>query len=129
MVKVRIEAEGPQAQAALDEAAAFFEREFGVKAETQAIEPEGTRKGDAVAWIAMLLTIPPAILATIQLEEKLKLIERTDELLTALRARLGKAAATIRIGAQQHCDVVTVKARELVDELIEAARQDKDEDK
>ena len=129
MVKVRVEAEGPQAQAALDEAAAFFEREFGAAARTETTELEGSRKGDAVALITMLLTIPPAILAAIQLEEKLKLIEHTDELLTTLRARLGRAAATIRVGARQRYDLVTVKARELVDELIEAARQDKDEDK
>ena len=62
----------------------------------------------------------PLNLATIQLEEKLKLMERTDVLLTALPHPAWQS--------RRH-DLVTVKARELVDELIEAARQDKDEDK
>ncbi len=124
MVEVVIQAEGPQAEKALGVAAAFFEREFDVKAKTEIVELEGVRKGIDPNWVAVFIAIPGAIVALIQLDERLKLIERTETMLSEMRATLGKTAGVIRIGAKHKFDIATVKAREIIDAIREAKQDD-----
>ncbi|MEJ2117974.1 MAG: hypothetical protein P8Y36_08765 [Alphaproteobacteria bacterium] len=119
MADISIEAEGADAQGALDLAAAFFADEFGVKASPRASQEQAAAKGLDPAWIAVVLAVPPAIVAAMQLEERLKLIERTAAMLEAVRARLGGAAGVIRIGAAKTFDIATAKAREIIDALAE----------
>lgn len=127
LVKVRIEAEGPQAQAALDEAAAFFEREFNVKAEALTIEAAGSRRGIDPVWIAIILAVPPAIESLVNLAERLELIRRTETMLKQMRDSLGDGAGVIRIGARLSFDIATAKAREIIDAIREA-KDEADED-
>ena len=119
MANIVIEAEGPGAQPALDLAADFFAGEFGVKAAPYATQPEGAAKGLGPEWWAVILSVPGAVLAGMDLAERLKLIERTAAMLAALRARLGTAGGVIRIGAKKTFDIATVKAREIIDALAE----------
>lgn len=119
MTHIIIETEGAGSQAALDLAAAFFEDEFGVKAAPHAVTPDATQRGIDPAWLAAALAVPPAIVATMDLATRLKLIERTAAMLEAMRARLGSAVGVIRIGARRSFDIATVKAREIIEALAE----------
>ena len=119
MTDIIIAAEGPEAEQALTRAAAFFEQEFGAKAEPHAMPPEAAQRGLDPAWLAVALAMPPAIVATMQLTEKLRLIERTEAVLAEMRTALGKAGGVIRIGAKKTFDIATAKAREIIDALTE----------
>ena len=119
MADIIIEAEGAAAQDALDLATAFFEGEFGATARPHATAPDATQRGIDPAWLAAALAVPPAIVTTMQLAERLKLIERTAAMLEAVRARLGGAAGVIRIGAAKTFDIATAKARDIIDALAE----------
>ena len=119
MPDIIIAAEGPEAEQALSRATAFFEHEFGAKAEPHAITPEAARRGFDPAWLAVVLALPPAIVATMELSEKLRLIERTEAVLAEMRTALGKAGGVIRIGAKKTFDIATAKAREIIDALTE----------
>jgi hypothetical protein len=120
MIEVVVEAEGPNAEENMRFAGAFFEQEFRVPSQLMQKDPEPGRKGIDPAWIAVTLAIPPAILAGMELSDRLRLIERTDAMLTQLRARLGKAAGVIRIGARRSFDLISVKGREIIDAIRES---------
>lgn len=119
MPAVIIEAEGPGAEAALTLAADFFAAEFGVKATPRAIEAQTTTKGLGPEWWAVILAIPGAILAVIDLTARARLIERTSAMLADVRSRLGTASGVIRIGARKTFDIATAKARDIIDALLE----------
>lgn len=119
MVNIVIEAEGHGAEAALNLAADFFAGEFGVKAAPHAVAPGDTQRGLGPEWWAVIIGLPGAVIATMDLAARLKLIERTAAMLEALRAKLGTAGGVIRIGARVSFDVATAKAREIVDALTE----------
>jgi hypothetical protein len=124
MVDVVVQAEGPNASDALRLAAAFFETEFGIKAQTRAVKTEEVQKGLDPAWLGVFLAIPPAVLAVMDLAERAKLVERTNAMLAQMRVRLGSAAAVIRIGAGKTFDVATVKAKEFIEAIRSADRED-----
>lgn len=126
MVEVAIQAEGPNTGDALCLAAVFFETEFGVKAETRAVKPDEVQKGLDPAWVAIFLIIPTAIKDTIDLIERTKLVERTNAMLTQMRAKLGSAVAVIRVGASRTFDVATAKAKEIVEAILQADHGDED---
>jgi hypothetical protein len=125
MVDIVIEAEGRQAEPALARAAAFFEREFGVKATPRVIAAEeAAQRGLGPEWLAVILCIPSAIVAVMDLSARLRLIERTTAMLGELRAALGAAGGVIRIGARASFDIATAKAREIVDALTKAEKDE-----
>jgi hypothetical protein len=120
MVDVVIEAEGDEAQQALADVAVFFTREFGATGVPQAPTPRAKQRGFDPAWLAIALSVPSAILGTLELAERLRLIERITAMLEGQRARLGKAVGVIRIGdTRPPFDIATVKAQEIIDALSE----------
>lgn len=126
MVTIVIQAEGPNADEALRLAAGFFETEFGIEAKTEPVAADKLEKGLDPAWLAVLFAVPGAILATMELVQRARLIERTEAMLTQMRAKLGNATATIRIGASRSFNVATVKARELIDAIKAEGGEDAD---
>jgi hypothetical protein len=119
MADVVIQAEGAEAEIALTEPEAFFRGEFGAAAETRREGGEGVRRGIDPAWLAVYLSIPSAVLATMDLAARLKLVERTEAMLVRMRAALGGATCMIRIGACRSFDLATAKARDIIDALRE----------
>jgi hypothetical protein len=87
MVTVVIAAEGPEAKKATALAADFFKREFGGEAESQILSSHEAEKSFPIepGWIGVALAIPGAISASIQLNERLKLIERANAMLAEMR--------------------------------------------
>jgi hypothetical protein len=71
-------------------AADFFKEEFGVEAQIKVLGPHEQEKifeHIDPSWVAAILSIPGAILASIELNQRLKLIERTN----AVRAEMREA--------------------------------------
>ncbi|ADP72036.1 hypothetical protein Rvan_2828 [Rhodomicrobium vannielii ATCC 17100] len=123
MVAIVIAAEGPNAEKAAAVAADFFKEEFGVEAHIKVVGPDENEKFFEHIdpnWVAAILSIPGAILSSIELNQRLKLIERTNAMLTAIRQRLGTASGVIRIGSVKTLDLATIKAKELVDAILSA---------
>jgi hypothetical protein len=120
MVTLVITAEGPNADQATAVAADFFKREFKVEAESQILSSREAEKSFPIepGWIGVALAIPGAISASIQLNERLKLIERTSAMLDEMRRHLGHAGGVIRVGTVKALDIATVKAKDLVDAIL-----------
>ena len=120
MVTVVIAAEGPEAENAAAVAADFFKREFGGEAESQILSSHEVEKSFPIepGWIGVALAIPGAISASIQLNERLKLIERTNAMLAEMRRHLGHAGGVIRVGTVKTFDLPTAKAKDLIDAIL-----------
>jgi hypothetical protein len=127
MVTVVIASAGPNAEEAAAVAADFFKEEFGVEAQIKVLGPHEQEKifeHIDPNWVAAILSIPGAILASIKLNQRLKLIERTNAMLAEMRERLGKASGVIHVGTIKTLDLATIKAKELVDAILSARESD-----
>lgn len=121
MVDVIIAVEGQDAAAALDAMAAFFQQEFGARAQTREAEKARGMKGwPDPNWLAVYLAIPPTIAATIDLAQRARLVERVSAALEKARPLLAKAGGVIRIGTKRAFDFATVTAKDIVDALLDA---------
>lgn len=126
MAEIKIEVYGGYSKAARDLPVDFFAKEFGVEAAPSTLETDSPTKGLSLEGWAVILSIPGAIVATMQLAERLKLIERTAIMLENMRAQLGSAAGVIHVGARHSFDIATAKARDLIEAI---AHDDGDEAK
>ena len=126
MATIVIAAEGPNAQEATAVAADFFKREFDGEAETNILSSHEAEKSFPIepGWIGVALAIPGAISATIQLNERLKLIERTNAMLAEMRRHLGHGSGVICVGTVKTLDIATVKAKDLVDAILSVKEDD-----
>ena len=127
MVAIVIAAEGPNAEKATAVAADFFKEEFGVEAEIDILGPHKNEKifeHIDPNWVAAILSIPGAVLSSIELNQRLKFIERANTILAEMRQRLGKASGVIRIGTVKTLDLATVKAKEFVDAILSTREGD-----
>jgi hypothetical protein len=125
MVDVIIEAEGLDAAAALNAMAAFLQEEFGVEAYARKAEKARGLQGFDPDWLAVCLSIPPAIIATVDLAERAKLTERVSAVLEKARPLLTVAKGVIRVGAGRIYDIATVTAKDIVDALLDACDDDR----
>lgn len=101
-------------------AADFFKREFGIEAQTKVLgshENEKFFEHIDPNWVSAILTIPSAILASIELNKRYQLIEHTNAMLEEVRKLLGTAGGVIRIGAAKTFDIASAKAKDIVDAL------------
>ena len=123
MITVVIAAEGPNAEKAAAVAANFFKEEFGVEARRKVSKsPENEKILEHIDpnWISAILTVPSAVVASIELDQRFKLIERTNAMLTEVRRRLGDAGGVIRIGTVKTLDITTATAKDIVDAILNA---------
>jgi hypothetical protein len=120
MAIIVIAAEGPSAAEASAMAAKFFKEEFGAEARIEAAAPGDEKVFEHIDpnWICAVLSIPPAVLASIELNQRLKLIERVEGLLAALRQKLGRAGGVIRVGAAKSFDIAAAKAKDIADAIL-----------
>lgn len=85
-----LEIRGQNAAQAEQELQALFEAELGERAarlEAPAAAERGATRSDPVAVAALILAIPSAILATMDLAQRLKLKQRVDRLLDWARSK------------------------------------------
>ena len=81
------------------------------------IEPS---KGDPVAVAALILSVPAAVLAALDLAERARLAERVRRLLKKVRASDG--GATLHVGAEPPRDLSTATEDEVMDLLAKSRR-------
>jgi hypothetical protein len=65
----------------------------------------------------VILAIPPAILAIMDIADRMKLVKRFDAMLGEMRTLLGNGKGVIRIGARRTFDIASAKAREIIDAI------------
>jgi|GEM_PF-3489690 len=91
---LEIHVEGAGAERLAEELQAIFEAELGER--PQRIERPATvshtdqYRGDLAAWCRVILAIPPALLAAVELAEKIELRKKVDRLLTRVKEMLAK---------------------------------------
>ena len=78
-------------------------------------------KGDPVAVAALILAIPGAVLAMLDLAERARVAERVRRLLAKVRASEG--AATLHVGAEPPLDLATATEDEVMDLLAKSPVQ------
>ncbi len=97
MATLVIAAEGPNAKDATAVAADFFKKEFGAEAElhiAKSSETERFLEHIDPNWISAVFTVPSGVLASIELNQRFQLIERTSSMLAEIRRRLGNAGGS-----------------------------------
>lgn len=78
-------------------------------------------KGDPVAVAALILSVPGAVLAMLDLAERARLAERVRHLLAKVRGSEG--AATLHVGAEPPLDLSTATDDEVMDLLAKSPAQ------
>jgi hypothetical protein len=128
-MQITLEAVGGDAKAALEPVKAFFESEWGAKAEAAASSipaaPGEQAKDDALlAVAAIVLSLPGNILATLQLMEKAQLKARFSSALQELRAVLRdcRGDVVLRIGDKTF-DLRLASAEEVFDDIAEEEKK------
>lgn len=110
---------GPNAEALAAELESFFVEALGAVPERR-LPPEDreAKRGDPVAIAALVLAVPGAIVATLDLAARARLGERIDQLLTRLR---GTAAPDDRVslvsGTTPPLDLTTAGRDAVLDRL------------
>jgi hypothetical protein len=99
MTGLRLHLDGTAADAAADELAAFFEAEFGRRpARLPAAGPGETgRKTDPVAIAALVLALPSAMLAAMDLAERIRLREKIARLIDLARRLKRDRGTAVRV--------------------------------
>ena len=128
-MSVTVHINGPNASALASELETFFAEALTIKVERAPIPTdEAIQRSDPVAVAALVLAIPGAILATLDLAARARLGERIDQLLTRLR---GKAAAADSVqltnGEGAGLDLITANRDAVLDELEQDLRNDSSE--
>ena len=90
MIAIRIE--GAKAQALAAEADACLREALRQTPERAVVPPETTpTRADPIAVAALILSVPGAVLATLDIAQRLQLAERLERFLATLRARADRA--------------------------------------
>jgi hypothetical protein len=99
MKELRLYLEGAAAEQAAREIEDFFAQEFGHPPVRVAPEVQTDRgkKADPVAVAALILTIPSAILATLDLAERIQLRKKLRRLIDLVRRQKAEKGTVIRL--------------------------------
>jgi hypothetical protein len=120
---VRFRIEGTDRAAAADELQRLLEDELGIEPERVEVpvsEHDG-RKGDPVAIAALILAVPGAVLATMDLAQRMRLREKIGKLIATAQTLRADDKASVQIEtatAAQPLDQATV------DRVIEMASEE-----
>ncbi|MBP2233291.1 hypothetical protein J2847_006628 [Azospirillum agricola] len=121
-MSITITIAGPNAPALAAEVEAFLADVLATRAERlPPPEDQTVQRGDPLAVAALVLSIPSAVAATLDLAARARLAERIDRLLDRVR---GTAAPTdslrLTSGAAPELDLITAKRDAVLDRLEQA---------
>jgi len=125
-IEIRIEGSNAQGLAVI--ARSFLEEVFRQVPETHSplAGPADPRKGDPVAVAALILAVPGAVLATLDLVQRARLAERIETLCTSLRNRAtpGDRVQLLMSGSDTALDLLSAN-RDAVMNRLEAPSDNK----
>ncbi len=114
---------GPNAEALATEIEAFVAEALATSAERCSLqEPRGLQRGDPVAIAALVLAIPGAITATLDIVSRARLAERIDRLLKRLRGTASpEDSVHLASGTASSLDLISAGRDAVLNRLEEAA--------
>jgi len=120
-MQLKVDISGANREAAASVLSKFFREQFG----TEPARPDPqqgsdqTRSGDAMQqWITLVLSIPVALLATIDIVERTKLKERVQRLVEQIRQAVqGDGSVVLQVEERPALDVVYASPAEVVEAL------------
>ncbi|WP_413205736.1 hypothetical protein [Rhodospirillum sp. A1_3_36] len=115
----RLHISGPQAERLAADVVAVLEEVLGTPPERLPRPASaGIRRGDPIAIAALVLAIPGAVVATLDLAARAKLAERLGRLLTRLRETAGpEDHLTLVSGGEPPLDLFTADLDRILDRL------------
>jgi len=121
-MSITITIAGPNSPALAAEVEAFLADALATQAERLPLpEDQGIRRGDPLAVAALVLAVPGAIAATLDLAARVRLAERVDRLLERVRGTAAPADSVRLISdAAPELDLITAKRDEVLDRLEHA---------
>lgn len=123
MSEVAIEIHGPQAESLAAELEALLQEELGETGRrVQAPMAAAGTKADPVAVAALVISLPSAILATMDLAKRLDLVPRVQRLLAWARGKAGSGTELTLITSRKSLRLAEASADEVMDACAEADR-------
>jgi hypothetical protein len=125
---VRIEAaiSGPNRESAEAAVNDFIKEQFNAAPERGIQNQSGaqTRGGDLIEWITLVLSVPAALMTTLDLAERVKLKERVQRLLERVRSAgtTAEESVLLTIEEQPAIDLTRASVSEVVDALNPSRR-------
>lgn len=122
-MSITITIAGPNAPALAAEVEAFLADALATRAERlPPLQDQPVQRGDPLAVAALVLAIPGAITATLDLTTRARLAKRIDQLLDSLRGRAAPAdSVRLTGGAAPELDLITAKRDAVLDRLEQAS--------
>ena len=123
MSEVAIEIHGPQAESLAAELEALLQEELGETGRrVQTPTTAASTKADPVAVAALVISLPGALLATMDLAKRLDLVPRLQRLLAWARSKAGSETELTLITSRKSLRLAEASADQVMDACAEADR-------
>jgi len=120
-IQLNAEISGPNREAVEAALCEFMTEQFSAEPRRAVLLPSGgpTRGGELIEWVSLALSVPGALLAVLDLADRLKLKQRIQRLLDEIRSagREGDGGVVLKIEGLPAIDLTQASAADVLNAL------------